>query len=530
MNKNTYECQGIILKPNISIDIPREYIFARVNEISNEMLRGNIRNQLLLINDQEMFEFHGYNEPERKAISFSRTTEVNKNLFNVPTIIVADHQYHVPQEVMNFFIRKIANGANALIISDTDGVLASSMIYSQMVGISGELINKIAEGNEWIDIYANPEAYFQNKKITYEKYSVDASNILPFYRRRAELTKYPITIAIEPTNRCNFSCIMCPFHGERNHMLSSYINTEKQCDINIDDALCMIDEVSSWRDPLVPNQQRLLIPQYRGEPLIYPHLISILKRAKEKNLRISFSTNGFYMDDELAKKLIDLEIDEIYFSIDALSEGIYKIIRPNSDYYRVINNLKNLILKRRKYNKIFPKVALKFVINDLNFSHQKDYVDYWLKWVDAVALSPENYIDVNTCNKQYIKKFMFYTLDSEKRLPCTILLDVLNVCSNGMVVLCYGGEGIQIGNALKDKLSNIWSSNSRKEVIGIHCQDNYKLYSVCSDCESWFAYYHRFGDNEMYHYHETPVMQHYYPTSTIPIDILEKELNDISEE
>jgi len=60
-----------------------------------------------------------------------------------------------------------------------------------------------------------------------------------------------------------------------------------------------------------------------GEPLLYPHLLPTLARARELGLKTILVTNGALLTPQLMRELQEVGLDSIILSIDAASEALH---------------------------------------------------------------------------------------------------------------------------------------------------------------------------------------------------------------
>ena len=62
-----------------------------------------------------------------------------------------------------------------------------------------------------------------------------------------------------------------------------------------------------------------------GEPLLRKDLIEVLEYATKKGIRTGFATNGFFLDEKVARKIKDAGISSIQVSLDGTEEIHNKI-------------------------------------------------------------------------------------------------------------------------------------------------------------------------------------------------------------
>lgn len=108
---------------------------------------------------------------------------------------------------------------------------------------------------------------------------------------------FPDRVVIEPTAQCNLSCAMCP---RRFLQLPDGMMSLRRWKL-------LIDELLEW------NPKAIVLPFWRGEPLMNPYLHDMLRYAVDRGVGIHLSTNGHLMSRSLANIMAELEF--VSFSI-----------------------------------------------------------------------------------------------------------------------------------------------------------------------------------------------------------------------
>ncbi|MBO7166248.1 MAG: radical SAM protein [Kiritimatiellae bacterium] len=116
------------------------------------------------------------------------------------------------------------------------------------------------------------------------------------------------------TPSCNLACSHC------------YAATSgTQCVLSTEQAKQVIDDLAKFKVPV------LLFSG--GEPFARPDIKILAEYAKEKGLRVTFSTNGTLIDDSLADWIRDLGVSYVGISIDG-TESIHDEFRRSPGSYR----------------------------------------------------------------------------------------------------------------------------------------------------------------------------------------------------
>jgi len=163
--------------------------------------------------------------------------------------------------------------------------------------------------------------------------------------------EYPITIELNPTNRCNSHCVSCwlmEFKPENEEL-----SQKKMLDIIRESAILGVKEV------------RIL---GSGEPLMKEGIMDVLKDIKKKNMKGLLITNGTLLDEKKSKELIAMQWDCITFSVDGPNAETHDYLRGFKGCFEaVIRNLS--VLNKMKYlqKKEKPLIRFNVVLSNKNF-------------------------------------------------------------------------------------------------------------------------------------------------------------------
>ena len=144
----------------------------------------------------------------------------------------------------------------------------------------------------------------------------------------------PYTVAIDPSNLCNFKCNFCAIQSKREQLAFK----KQMMDMELFEKI--MDDLAEF-----PEKLKVLRMNGNGEPLLNPYMPEMIKYAKDKNIAdfIEFITNGSRLSPELNQRLIDSGVDRIRISVEALDEeGYQKIAGTKIDFNAFLGNIKDL--------------------------------------------------------------------------------------------------------------------------------------------------------------------------------------------
>ena len=158
----------------------------------------------------------------------------------------------------------------------------------------------------------------------------------------------PVEIFVEVSNRCNINCVMCA-RPEEMGLDTGEISLE---------SIEQISQVFPWA---------LMLHAYGfGEPLMNPHFFRLLELAKRSSLFVDFFTNGMALQEERCRRVVELEVDRIVFSVDGGTPETYEAIRRGARFDRVLNALSAVHEEKQRRASVRPRMSINFVATATN--------------------------------------------------------------------------------------------------------------------------------------------------------------------
>lgn len=181
---------------------------------------------------------------------------------------------------------------------------------------------------------------------------------------------------LEVTNRCNLNCKMC--------FKQSWEDEEGDMDMSL--FLKILDDADEFQD------LRMIYFGGIGEPLVHPRFLEMVRLARERGHAVGISTNGFLLTDEEISSFIDLEVDLIYFSMDAIpvmpTALGHAISEDTSEKLARLRDMKN---ERRSD---LPHIGVETVITKENYQHLFELAEY-TKQFEIQAMIFSNLLPTN---------------------------------------------------------------------------------------------------------------------------------------
>lgn len=169
----------------------------------------------------------------------------------------------------------------------------------------------------------------------------------------------PREILVEVSTRCNLTCLHC----FRN---ASSMFKHSEMDFN--------DYLKILTNAVNSGVEKIVFTGW-GEPLVNPWIIDMIKSAKDMGLEVALNTNGVELDKYI-EELVEIGLDEIYVSIDAVDIELYEKIRRLGDLSRVSRAISRINEYKANKELIKPVILSIFTITKLNLDQLPGLIKY----------------------------------------------------------------------------------------------------------------------------------------------------------
>lgn len=331
----------------------------------------------------------------------------------------------------------------------------------------------------------------------------------------------PYIAQIHLTNKCNYKCVFCP---TRTFISKKELETTNELSL------------SEWLD-IIDQGNKLKIEEWHicggGEPLLFKNkALKLMVKIKKSKKRGEIITNGYFFDEDFIKTLVKYQWDKITFSIDAPNAELYAKIRGLNTFKKIEENLS--LFKKYKKNKKNPRIAIHFVVCNLNYKEIPTMIKFceryniddflinalntWSEKIEKYALSVDEQKElieilksseilakkkgISTNFNDFLNNNLFdkanhmneiienektpnkkiIALPDLKNAPCFSPWFNISIFADGRVLPCFilKHKGISIR---KKSLKEIWYSNFFNEIrkqmlLG-------KVHKSCAKCNPW---------------------------------------------
>lgn len=207
------------------------------------------------------------------------------------------------------------------------------------------------------------------------------------------------------TFRCNLRCLHCYEWGESGFCHDGGLpGLDPELNLPIEIAQKYIEGLKPYR----PNFMAVA----GGEPLMYPHLFEVARRAREIGCVLGLETNAILLPDKVEK--VASHFDRIHISVDGDEQGHNAVRRHGGSfnaYEMTIAGIQALEAHRAKRRTARPTIEVVLVIQPANYERLAEAV-FDLKRrcpsVDSIVLSQRHYLSaeqVEATNEIFTREF-----------------------------------------------------------------------------------------------------------------------------
>jgi radical SAM protein with 4Fe4S-binding SPASM domain len=285
----------------------------------------------------------------------------------------------------------------------------------------------------------------------------------------------PVSLSTELTNNCNLHCPQCASGSglmERKHGFM-----EKDLFIKV------IKELG----PYLYN----LNLYFQGEPMLHPLFFTFLDNCRDTHTVVS--TNGHFLSEENAEKIVNSHLNKLIISIDGLDQKTYSAYRVDGDLSKVLEGIKSVSRIKEKSGSSL-EIELQFLVNRFNESQIPEVkqlagsvnAKLSLKSMQIINNREiETWMPSKKIFRRYEKEDGHYAIKSSFKNRCARMWFNPVITWDGKVVpCCFDKDAEYIMGDLKiDTFRDIWDGPKyrifRKSILtGRH------MIEMCRNCTS----------------------------------------------
>ena len=174
----------------------------------------------------------------------------------------------------------------------------------------------------------------------------------------------PVSIHLDPTNRCNISCVFC---WMRSHERWGMLDTSNE--LSNERLLHLVDEAANLGavDWLISGG---------GEPMVRPVTFDIMRRIKQRGMQGDIITNGTLLREGQLRSLVSLGWDRIRVSIlgpDAETHD--RLAAAPGSFEKAMRALRTISRLKEELRQTAPEIGFNTVLSSGNYARLPEMVE-----------------------------------------------------------------------------------------------------------------------------------------------------------
>lgn len=281
----------------------------------------------------------------------------------------------------------------------------------------------------------------------------------------------PIFVWLEPTNRCNLRCPLCPT-GEGLE--------RKRGDMPMELYQQILDKLRE-APPL------LLTLHLAGEPLLAKNIFQMIRMANEAGIQTTLSTNATLLSEDVSRQLIEAGLGSIRLDFCSDREK-FEQVRSGASWDKVYDNIVNLLKLKAELGSEKPIVRIKDVsVSGLPPREREERIrqlkslfkDYPIKGYSG--LSVHNWAGTFASEHEELQKAHHRR---SRPHPCTHLWTSIAITCDGLVVPCCRDLEAEcvLGDLKEQSLLEVWNGERLRSIRRAMIERKLDGVPLCKDC------------------------------------------------
>ncbi|MCK4415252.1 MAG: radical SAM protein [Candidatus Eisenbacteria sp.] len=281
--------------------------------------------------------------------------------------------------------------------------------------------------------------------------------------------RFPRILTIEPTNRCNLRCPICPTGSGR-------LRREMH-DMSFSDFRRLVEEAS--------GRTRMILLHFCGEPFLCDNIIPMVELATRKGIAVELSTNGMFLESmTFCRQLVRSGLRHLVVALDGADQETLVVYRRGACFQSIVDGIAHLREARDAEASPMPTIELQLILMKHN-EHQRQemrllarqlrvdrYTEKTLGMMGLSLSSPEGerlaraFLPASDRDSRFsYGSERVVRMEPSRRFRCRSIHEVGVILSNGiMVPCCYDPHGLYpMGNALTEGIASVWRGRRFRE-------------------------------------------------------------------
>jgi hypothetical protein len=215
-----------------------------------------------------------------------------------------------------------------------------------------------------------------------------------------------------------------------------------------------------------------------GDPLCHPGFFEIVEQARMAGISaIHVETDLYDLDSAQVAGLVEAGIDIISINLPAACVATYQKLMGIDGYDTVLQNIKQLIIRRQSLTRGTPIIVPTFAKCRQNFAEMETWYDQWIRALGTAVITGPGSCD---------PEMSLTDVAPPRRKACARLDRRMMILSDGRFVSCEQDVmGRQVlGQVGFTSVSEVWNQSAAL-LRDNHRDGKWELHPVCASCKEW---------------------------------------------
>ena len=291
--------------------------------------------------------------------------------------------------------------------------------------------------------------------------------------RQQEAGSFPLHLDLDPTNRCNLSCRMCPRTWYLQEGRSEWNPGGRPGDMSFTFFQGLIEESA-------PRGLKSVKLNFLGEPLLHPRLVDMVATAARAGLWVMINTNATLLTREMSARLLEAGLTDIFFSFDSPYAAEYEKIRLGAKFDQTLANIQGFMETKEALGHQAVQTRASMVLPESAGPEEAEKIkaDY-LKLFRNLKVAEIGFGLPTVMGRDYEKTYGLFP-----GFVCPDLFRRMFVFWDGPASPCCGDweRRLIMGQAQGTPLADIWQGSAYQKLRRAHVAGQYETIPACRSC------------------------------------------------
>jgi radical SAM protein with 4Fe4S-binding SPASM domain len=242
------------------------------------------------------------------------------------------------------------------------------------------------------------------------------------------------------------------------------------------------------------NRLNAILMDHEAESMMNPRFFHMLKEATDHGILDTWlHTNATLLTRERSERLIDCGLKKINFSLDAVTEDVYRVLRVGGHYGQVVANVKEFLKLKRQKGADYLRARVSFAVQKENAHQREAFFDFWKQEEGLNLIAFQECVDYGPFERpDGEERLSAANLEakyaSEEPFHCSLPWEMPVIDVDGNVLPC--GSPVRAHNAAfilgninrGNTIASCWNGDKITQLRELHTRGEWYKNPMCRVC------------------------------------------------